>query len=143
MNKLYALIRESAGPMLRNAERMYMYERVSELLSHDKASQAIAVAETFHAKYAHDKPMIYMTFEDICDIDDKELDELPLIYVHMLQALTRNEAANLLNEKLAASSAYIVLQEAIENVNSFNHVYNEWLCANRWIESFEEWRTKN
>jgi hypothetical protein len=138
---LYELIRESAGSeMIRQAERMAIYDAVAEYLGEGKTSPALDLAmqfENYPYAFTH---MIPFTLEDVADIHDDEIKNLPFIYIIMLQSLAwDDDAAALINEKILAQAQgdwILPLSEGISNKNAFNHVYNKWLAENGWIESF-------
>ena len=139
---LYELIHESAGSeMIRQAESMAIYDAVAEYLAEGNTSAAVDLAiqfENYPHAFTH---MIPLTLEDVSDIHDDEIKNLPFIYIIMLQSLAwDDDAAALINEKILAQGDWILpLSEGISNKNAFNHIYNKWVTENGWIESFNIW----
>ena len=143
-SNLYNLIRSRAGSkMLRQAESINMYNQVSDYLDDSQIDAAIQLYRKFEENYpiGTELHMGSIWFHEIETIDEKELEMLPWVYVHMLEALTGHNiaSANLLAHKLAASPASewrVPLPENLAPADAFTHIYEEWLDANRWIESF-------
>ena len=151
-NALYKLIRERAGSeMLRQADAMKMYDQVSDLLSDNLPAQAFDLGMEFHNEYPMEAPfipMVMINLVEICAATDKDLQELPWIYVHMLETLVSHDdlAVKVLKERLEASPAAAwrqPLPEGVSNADAFTHIFNEWLSPNDWIESFESWATRH
>jgi len=151
-NKLYNLIRERAGSeMLYKAEAMKMYEQVSDFLGDNLTSEAVSVAVEFHKEYPIGAPvtaMGHINLVDVCSINEKELEDLPWIYVHMLETLVSQDdlASKVLTQKIAASPAAAwrqPLPEGVSNADAFAHIFNDWVSQNDWIESFESWAHSN
>ena len=144
-NALYHLIRARAGKMLRQAESIIMYDKASYYLDESCLHHAVETFKKFEADYPPfpETPMGSIGLDEIQQIDDKELKDLPWIYVFMLQTLANEpDASKLLKQKLAASPAAawrIPLQEGIAPADAFKHAYDEWLYVNPWIESFTVW----
>jgi hypothetical protein len=144
---LYNLIRDRAGTkMLRQAESINMYDQVSDYLGDSHIDVAIDIFKTFETNYSlsPETQMSAIWLHEIQKIDSKELQELPWVYVYMLQALSGHdpESAKILKEQLAASPAAawrIPLPEEVEPVDAFKHVYEEWMSNNQWIHSFSAW----
>ena len=144
-NALYHLIRARAGKMLRQAESIIMYDQVSYYLDESCLDMSSEVFKKFEADYPPfpETPMGSISLDEIQQMNEKELQDLPWIYVFMLQTLADDPvASNLLTQKLAASPAAawrIPLPESIAPTDAFKHTYDEWIYVNPWIESFAVW----
>jgi len=147
-NALYMLIRERAGSeMVRQADAIKMYNQVSDLLSDNLPAQAFDLSRKFQKEYPLDAPRIpmgHINLVEMCAVTDKDLQELPWIYVHMLETLVSSDdlAVKVLKERLAASPAAAwrwPLPEGVSNADAFTHIFNEWVSQNDWVESFETW----
>jgi hypothetical protein len=151
-NSLYHLIRDRAGSkMLRQAESINMYEQVSDYLddylddSHIDAT--IQLYKDFEIKYPSvtESHMGAIWLDEIQNMDEYELQTLPWIYVHMLETLVSHDplAVSLLSQKLASSpaAAWRIPLTDVAAEDSFTHIYEEWLAANPWIQSFTELAT--
>ena len=151
-NKLYNLIRERAGSeMLRQAEAMKMYDQVSDYLGDNLPAQAIDLAMEFHKEYPMEAPvipMVMINLLEICSSTDKDIQELPWIYVHMLETLVSHDdlASKVLKQRLETSPAAAwrqPLPEGVSNADAFTHIFDEWVSKNEWIESFETWASRH
>jgi len=144
-NALYHLIRARAGTkMLNQAESIIMYDQASYYLDESCLNMSSEVFKKFEADYPPfpETPMGSISLDEIQQMNEKELQDLPWIYVFMLQTLANDAASNLLTQKLAASPAAawrIPLPEGIAPADAFKHTYAEWLYVNPWIESFAVW----
>jgi hypothetical protein len=145
-NMLFQLIRARAGSkMLREAESINMYDEIWEYMDENQM-QAVDRAKQFHEHYPVpevETPMTPMTMEEICTMDPKELQELPWVYVYVLQTLTGHDelTGRILNDLLSCSPAAawrLPLAAGVSNADAFPHVYDEWLKHNAWVQSFEE-----
>jgi hypothetical protein len=147
-NQLYCLIRQRAGSkMLRQAESINMYEQVSDYLDDSHIDASIQLYKTFEANYPNctESHMGAIWLDEIQNMDAYELQCLPWIYVHMLETLVSHDpvSVKLLKEKLASSPAAawrIPLPDVIAE-DAFKHIYEEWLAANEWVQSFTELAT--
>lgn len=146
-NMLFQLIRARAGSkMLREAESINVYNEISELIDQNQLHSAVDRAKQFHEHYPVpevETPMTSVKMEEICTIDPKDLQELPWVYVHMLQTLTGHDelTGRVLNDLLSCSPAAawrLPLTEGVSNADAFQHVYDEWRQHNVWVQSFEE-----
>lgn len=148
-NALYHLIRARAGSkMLRQAESINMYEQVSDYLDDSHIDASIQLYKDFETKYPNGTEVFMgaIWLDEIQNMNAYELQCLPWIYVHMLQTLASHDpfAVTLLKQKLAASPAAawrIPLPSSIAAEDAFKHIYEEWLAANPWIQSFTELAT--
>lgn len=146
-NALYNLIRSRAGSkMLRQAESINMYEQVSDYLDNSHIDASIQLYREFEIKYPSvtESHMGAIWLDEIQNMDAYELQCIPWIYVHMLETLVSHDpvATSFLKEKLAASPAAawrIPLPDVPED--AFKHIYEEWLAANEWVQSFTELAT--
>jgi len=147
-NALYNLIRSRAGSkMLRQAESINMYEQVSDYLDDSHIDASIQLYKDFETKYPSvtESHMGAIWLHEIQNMNAYELQCIPWIYVHMLETLVSHDpfASNFLKQKLAASPAAawrIPLPDVIAE-DAFKHIYEEWLAANPWIQSFTELAT--
>ena len=146
-NMLFQLIRARAGSkMLREAESINVYNEISELIDQNQLHSAVDRAKQFHEHYPVpevETPMTSVTTGEICTMNAKDLQELPWVYVHMLQTLTGHDelTGRILNDLLSSSPAAawrLPLPAGLSNAEAFPHVYNEWLEHNAWVRSFEE-----
>ena len=143
-NALYHLIRTRAGTkMLRQAESVNMYDQVSHYLYESCLQQAVELYKNFEAEYpiGSETPMGFIWMDELEAMDSKELQDLPWIYVFMLQAMAAHSdmTTDLLKEKLAASKAAAwryPLPEGVAAADAFKHTYDTWVADNQWVESF-------
>lgn len=148
-SNLYHLIRSRAGSkMLRQAESINMYEKVSDYLDDSHIDASIQLYKAFEINYPSvtESHMGAIWLHEIQNMDAYELQTLPWIYVHMLETLVSHDpfASNFLKQKLAASPAAawrIPLPDSIAATDAFTHIYEEWLAVNEWIQSFTELAT--
>jgi hypothetical protein len=144
-NALYNLIRARAGSkMLRQAESINMYEQVSDYLDDSHIDASIQLYKDFEEKYPNGTEVFMgaIWLNEIQNMNAYDLQCLPWIYVHMLETLVSHDpvATSFLKEKLAASPAAwrIPLPDVPD---AFKHIYEEWIAANPWIQSFTELAT--
>lgn len=146
MNALYSLIYERAGSkMIMDAEEIQMYITVDYFLSEGFKDRAIDVASefddmTYSYGYSPQRPI---TYEEVMKINPKDLENIPWIYVHVLETLCAGtEAEKAVNDLIKASEATkwrIPLDSGVANRDAFEHVCRKWKLENTWIDSFNSW----
>ena len=120
-----------------------MYEQVSAYLDDSHIDASIQLYKTFEANYPSvtDSHMGAIWLHEIQKIDEYELQTLPWVYVYMLETLVSHDpfAVSFLKQKLAALAAWRI--PLPDSADAFKHMYEEWIAANPWIQSFTELAT--
>jgi hypothetical protein len=148
-NKIYQLIRANAGSkMVREAEKMIAYDYVNELLSEQQQSEAIQRMSRFLMEYPvpekESQPNL-LNFSEVAQIDFKDLQEIPSIYLEILRSLTwdNNTTAGFVNEAISQALKAVYrspLTNAVSNKDAFEYVYTKWYQENESsINSSNKW----
>ena len=141
-NALYQLIRERAGSkMVREAEQVNIYTWANECLGEDGGDAYVAnQAKHFFETYPVleiERPQSTITLSDVMKMSDKDIEELPWVYVDMLRSITTRSdgAIYVLITKLKRSPA-TAWREPIDDITVSNEDVFEYSYT-RWYKDME------
>ena len=145
---LYYLIRSNCGSkMLQQGEEINTFIRIKRLLEEAKLMEAVRIFHTYLDKYENSEsnpplPSTLLTYKDVQQIKIDELQQIPWIYVHMLETLCQaNDAAKLIREMIKKSYMCTEYKSfpGLPNADIFPFVRCGWYGKNYyWMKAFRK-----